>query len=205
MRLLARDLPLLSQVLLRLLYLAPLTVFALRAAATHAGASLPGVVGALTFMAGQAAGSLAWVTLSAEDAPDLIAASPAAPRVIRRAKMAAAVAPVGALLAAPLLIMVVLSPLAGAAAMTGCAAAAIAGALINSWRASPAKRSDFRRRRQASWVVGLAEFLICALIALAAGLTAASWLLLAIIPTVLAAVALGALSRDDAQIAGARG
>ncbi len=136
------------------------------------------------------------MTLAAEDEPDLIASSPAPPPLIHRAKIAAAVAPVGALLAAPRVILLTLLPLAGATAVLGCAAAATAGGLVNSWLQSPAKRSDFRRRGQASWVVGVAESLICALIAAAAGLTAASSPLLGMIPAVVAAVVLGALSQD---------
>ncbi len=199
-RLLARDIPLLSQVLLRLLYLLPVTFLALRAAASHTAWTIPGLVGAMTFMSGQAMGSLAWVTLSAEDAPDLIAAAPASPDLIRRAKITAALAPLAVLLTVPLLVLTAISPMSGIAGFLGCAGCSVAVGLLHAWRQRPSKRADFRRRGTTSWTVNLAELFLCLLCASAASLAAIGWAL-AVVPATLACAALLALRRDDAAIA----
>ncbi len=92
--LIGRDAALLSQVLLRVLYLIPTALVLSRNAAHGAGPALAGGAGVVAFLAGQVAGSLAWITLSAEESPDLLAVSPARIRTLRRAKMAAALIPV---------------------------------------------------------------------------------------------------------------
>jgi ABC-2 type transport system permease protein len=94
--LIGRDAALLSQVLLRVLYLIPTALLLSRNAAHGTGAALAGGAGVVAFLAGQVAGSLAWITLSAEEAPDLLAVSPARIRTLRRAKLAAALIPGGA-------------------------------------------------------------------------------------------------------------
>jgi ABC-2 type transport system permease protein len=98
--LISRDAALLSQVLLRVLYLIPTALVLSRNAAHGAGPALAGGAGVVAFLAGQVAGSLAWITLSAEEAPDLLAVSPARIRTLRRAKIAAALIPVALFLVA---------------------------------------------------------------------------------------------------------
>ncbi|THD71081.1 hypothetical protein, partial [Phenylobacterium sp.] len=112
LRLIARDPALISQVLLRVLYILPLGFVLLRQAGTAQAYALPGSAGALALMAGQITGSLAWITISAEDAPDLLSCSPAPIRTMRRAKLAAAIGPVAALLAPILIALTVMAPLA---------------------------------------------------------------------------------------------
>jgi ABC-2 type transport system permease protein len=92
-RLLARDPALLTQVLLRVLYMLPLGFLLLRQAADHNEYMLPGAAAGVALMASQVAGSLAWITISAEDAPDLLACAPAEIGEVRRGKMAAAAPP----------------------------------------------------------------------------------------------------------------
>ncbi len=199
LRLLSRDVPLISDVVLKLLYLAPLVFIALRGAASHSTWALPSVVAGMTFMTGQVSGSLAWITLSAEDAPDLIAASPIAAPRLRRAKLAAALLPLTVVLARALGLLLALSPVAGLAATGGCAAAALAGGLINDWRQSPSKREEFRRRRAGSFLLGLSEAVVGALLAGAAG--QAAWPTpLAVLPAVLALFALLGMRRTDQAI-----
>ena len=91
LRLIGRDPALISQVLLRVLYILPLGFVLLRQAGAAQGYALPGSAGALSMIAGQITGSLAWITISAEDAPDLLSCSPAPIRTLRRAKLAAAI------------------------------------------------------------------------------------------------------------------
>jgi ABC-2 type transport system permease protein len=200
-RLLARDIALLAQVLLRVLYLLPVTFLLLRNATGHQSFALPGGAAAITFMAGQVAASLTWITVSAEEAPELLQCAPAASATVRNAKLVAGLAPLALLLASPLGVVIVAAPLTGLAATAGAAAAAISAGLINAWYPTPGKRSDFlRRRRSGSLLTGLALFFVSLLIAAATALVAVGlpW---ALIPAVLAGAALLALRRSPAKIA----
>lgn len=203
MRLLWRDAALLSQVFLRVLYLLPLAFVLMREAHGHMLYLLPAGAGALAMMTGQVAGSLAWVTVSAEDSPELLAAAPAPIALLLRAKLTAALTPVAVMLAAPLVFLIGLSPQTGLAATVGCAASALASALINAWYNKPAKRTEFRRRRGGSWLGAIAQLIVTALIAIATAAAAAPsvWALTAIVPAVLALVAVLVLRRSDERMA----
>jgi len=201
LRLILRDAGLLSQVLLRVLYLVPTAVILSRNAAHGGGAALAGGAGVVVFLAGQVAGSLAWITLSAEESPDLLAVSPAAVRSLRRAKLAAALLPVALLLAAPLAVLAWLAPATAFWTAVGAGLAAWACGLINVWHQKPGKRADFKRRRGASWFATLAEVAISALLAGFVGLSVAGLPLWGLAPLAVALLALLALRRSDAQIA----
>jgi ABC-2 type transport system permease protein len=196
LRLLYRDIPLLAQVLLRVVYLLPLTFILLRNAGGPGALRLPAGVGAVTFMCGQVAGSLVWLTVSAEDAPELIGCAPASAAAIRRAKLSAALAPLAALMLIPLAVLTVLSPVAGLAAFAGSAAAAMCSALIGFALQKPAKRSAFRRRGAGSLIASLAEFGAGAIIAIAAGF-AVVWPPLIVAPVAVAGLAGWTLWRNE--------
>jgi ABC-2 type transport system permease protein len=202
LRLLARDPALISQVLLRVLYLIPLGAVLLRNAGRGQTLLLPGSVAALGLMAGQVAASLAWITISAEDSPDLLAVSPAAVSVLRRGKIAAAVGPVALLVAPVLVALAAMSPWVALVGAAGAAAQMAMGAYMNVWWQRPGKRAEFRRRRQASWFVSLAELLLGLLIALATAVFAfgSVW---GLAPALVAGVAIVLLRRSDEQIAAA--
>jgi ABC-2 type transport system permease protein len=200
LRLLWRDIALFSQVLLRTLYLAPVTFLVIRSAGTHSVFALPGGAATIAFLAGQVGASLTWITLSAEDAPELLAAAPAAPGTVRAAKLAAGLAPLAVLLIGPLAVIAWFAPTAGLAAALGSAASALAAGLINAWHPRPGKRSEFRRRRQGSLLVSLASLLVSALIGGATAL-AALGTLFALIPAALAALVLAAMRRSPTQVA----
>lgn len=160
LRLIARDPKLISQVLLRLLYMLPLVFLLLRADGDNAQATLATVAAGVTFLTGQLAGSLAWVTVSTEDAPDLLACSPARPATLRWAKLAAALIPVGVVVALPLAALAVMSPSAGMAAALTCAGAATSSGLIRLWHGKPAKRADFNKRENSGGIlINLADAL----------------------------------------------
>jgi ABC-2 type transport system permease protein len=201
LRLIARDPALISQVLLRVLYIFPLGFVLLRQAGEGQSLALPGSAGALALIAGQITGSLAWITVSAEDAPDLLSCAPTPVRTLRRAKVLAAILPVAVLLAPFLIPLIVMAPLAGVAAIVGCAASMGMSALLNVWWQKPGKRAEFRRRRSASWMVTLVEILLGILIAAATALVAAGYALWALIPAAAAALGLLLLRRSDEQIA----
>lgn len=201
LRLLARDIALLAQVLLRVLYLLPVTFLVLNNAREHALYALPGGAAAITFLAGQVGASLTWITVSAEETPELLMASPASAITVRNAKLAAALAPLGVMLAIPLGIIIVAAPLVGVAATLGATCAAIAAGLLNAWYPTPGKRSDFlRRRRSGSLLLGLAYLFVSLLIAAATALAAMA-MIWALIPAALAAAALLAMRRSPERIA----
>lgn len=200
LRLLVRDPALLSQVLLRLLYLVPVTLILARAASRGEPAALAGAAAMVVFMTGQVAGSLAWITMSAEEAPDLLIASPTAIRVVRRAKLAAALLPMAFILAPIVVGAAWFSLKLGAITLIGAGAGGYACALVNLWQQKPARRSDFRRRRGASWYALWLEASICGFIAVATA--AAVMKPLWAIPPVLCALGLLLLGRrSDEKIA----
>jgi len=203
LRLIGRDAALLSQVLLRVLYMLPLALVLARSASHMPAWALAGPAAAVTFLAGQVAGSLVWITVSAEDTPDLLAISPTPMSVLRRAKLTAALMPVALLLAIPIGVLAWYAPLAGLWTAIGAALAAWATGLIGVWRQKPGKRSDFRRRRGASLLATLAEMLVAALIGAATALAVAGWLVWALLPLIVAGTLMMALRRTDEQIAAA--
>jgi ABC-2 type transport system permease protein len=201
LRLMGRDIALLAQVLLRVLYLLPVTFLLLRSAAGHAVYALPGGAAAITFMAGQVGASLTWITVSAEESPELLMCSPAAAATVRNAKLTAALGPLGLLLAIPLAIVTTVAPVVGLAATIGAASAAISAGLLNAWYPTPGKRSDFlRRRRSGALLLSLAYLFVSLLIAGATALAAMA-MVWAVIPAALAAASLFAMRRSPAQIA----
>lgn len=141
-RLIARDPHLISQVLLQLVYLAPLLFLILR----RNDAPGPAIGAGLALLSSSLTASLAWLIVLAEDAPDLLQSSPAAGRTIALAKLAASVMPPLLLVALPLLWLVVRAPLAGALISFVVTAAVLGAALIVTWQGRPAKRSDFKTR-----------------------------------------------------------
>lgn len=203
LRLMGRDAALLSQVLLRVLYLLPLA-FAMARSASHMPVwALAGPAAAVTFLAGQVAGSLVWITVSAEDTPDLLAISPTPMKVLRRAKLTAALLPVVILLAIPIAILAWFAPLAALWTTIGAGLTAWTTGLIGIWHQKPGKRADFRRRRSGSVLAALVELFIAFLIAGATALAVAGQLVWALIPLIVAGAVMMAMRRTDEQIAAA--
>ena len=160
LRLLARDAALISQVLLRVLYLLPLA-FILWRRAGEGDLMVAGTAAAVALVTGQLASSLTWITVSTEEAPDLLAASPASARMVTRGKIAAALAPVAALLALPLAGLAYVSPWAGLATALCCAGVAVSSALVMLWYGKPGKRQEFNKKQSGGgWVTGLAELAV---------------------------------------------
>jgi ABC-2 type transport system permease protein len=199
-RLITRDIALLAQVLLRVLYLLPASFLLVRNAASHMTFLLPGGAAVIAFLAGQVGASLTWITVSAEESPELLACAPAPNAEIRNAKLAAGLAPLAVLLVIPLGLLTALSPLTGLAATLGAGGSALAAGLINAWYPSPGKRSEFRRRRTGSLLVGLGMTALGLLIGGAAALLAmgSPW---CVAPALTAVGLLLAARRSPAQVA----
>ena len=157
---------------------------------------------ALTLLAGALAGSLIWITVSAEDAPDLIASAPVHVRAVDRAKLFAAIAPVLALMVLPLLALSARDAWAGAWAAGGVIANAFAGALIGVWRRTPGSRKDFVRRRQnGSLITSLGKAFIGLGITATVGAGAYGFPWLALIPAIITFAMLGALYKPTPRFA----
>ena len=155
LRLIARDPQLLSRVLLQLLYLLPLlVVMSGPGSSAHLfPATLFGVV-LLTVVAGQLGGNLAWLTLSAEDAPELLRSAPLTAASAERVKLAAALIPL-AILAVPFGVVAWFRPWAALCATFGATVSALSNALIQLWYVKPMPRSAFRRRGQGALLANL--------------------------------------------------
>ncbi|HEY1753582.1 MAG TPA: hypothetical protein VGG29_20160 [Caulobacteraceae bacterium] len=171
-RILRRDIALLAQVLLRVLYLLPVTFLVLRNAGQHMTWALAGGAAAIAFLSGQVASSLTWITVSAEEVPELIASAPAASTLVRNAKLAAGLTPLAVMLIPLLALLIEYAPLAGLAAAGGSAFAALAAGMINAWYPTHGKRSEFRRRRSGNLVAGIVLVVVTLLIGAATALAA---------------------------------
>jgi ABC-2 type transport system permease protein len=154
-RLIARDPQLISQVLLQLLYMLPLCFLLLM----KGGLQLPGIGAALTFLCGSLTGSLAWVIISAEDAPDLLRAAPCSMGTIRRAKFAAVAMPAPAIVSLPLLWVLTRDPLAALLLCATVGAAVTSSALIAMWCSRPAIRGEFKARTKGNFLSNSLEAL----------------------------------------------
>ena len=135
-----RDIALIAQVLLRLLYLAPTVFFLWKSVKSGNAIVIPGAAFILTFMSAQITSSLAWIAVSGEEGLELLAASPAPAHILRRAKLAAVLAPVSWLMIIPLGLITWASPQGGAAALLGVVASAISAGLVASWYETPTPR-----------------------------------------------------------------
>jgi ABC-2 type transport system permease protein len=153
LRLLWRDPRLISQTLLQVLYLIPLVFVGLRHGKTsEILASVVILIGATL------AGNLAWMTVSGEEAPDLIGSAPVRKQAVLWLKVAAAlVFPVA--ICIPFLILDALQTWSAVAIFGVCLVGALAAsAVVQAWNARPGSGRDLRKRMQSGKLVNLVEF-----------------------------------------------
>ena len=154
--LLWRDPWLMSQTLMQLLYLLPPALMMWRSFGEDAGAFI--VLAPVIVMAsGQLAGGLAWLTISGEDAADLVATAPLPASKVTAAKIEVVLIII-ALVLAPLIAGLAFISLT-LAATTALAAIVAAGSAtsIQLWFRVQARRSQFRRRQTSSRIATFAE------------------------------------------------
>jgi ABC-2 type transport system permease protein len=154
--LLLRDPWLASQTLMQLLYLLPPALMLWRSFATGTDGVVL-LVPVLVMAAGQLAGGLAWLAISGEDAPDLVATAPVPARQILRAKIEAVMGAVALVFAPFLVALAFAAPLSAVIAALGIAVAGGAATTIQLWFRAQAKRSHFRRRQTSSRIATFAE------------------------------------------------
>jgi ABC-2 type transport system permease protein len=177
--LLRRDPWLVSQTLMQVLYLLPPALLLWRNFGTG-GEAIVVLVPVLVMASGQLAGGLAWLAVSGEDTPDLVASAPVPATRILRAKAEAVLGSI-ALIVAPLVLLLAMTSLFDALiTMVGVMLAAASATLIQLWFRKQAKRSHFRRRQTSSRIATFAEAFSSISWAGTAGLAAAgSWFALA--------------------------
>ena len=188
--LLLRDPWLVSQTLMQLLYLLPPALLLWRSFGGEAGREIL-LVPVLVMAAGQLAGGLAWLAISGEDAPELIATAPLAAGTILRAKVEAVMGCILTVFAPFVLALALVAPAYAAVAGLGIAIAAASATEVQLCFRAQAKRSHFRRRQTFSRVATFAEAFVSIAWAATAAL-AATGTTLAAMP---GAVAVGILAR----------
>jgi ABC-2 type transport system permease protein len=181
--LLRRDPWLLSQTLMQVLYLLPPALLLWRNFSGGAG-TLVLLSPVLIMAAGQLAGGLAWLAISGEDAPDLIASAPVSARQVLRAKIEAVMGGIALVFAPFVLALAIAAPFGALVSAIGILVAAASATAIQLWFRTQARRSHFRRRQTSSRVATFAEALSSIGWA-ATGAVAAAGSWLAVIPGLL--------------------
>ena len=154
--LLKRDPWLVSQTLMQLLYLLPPALLLWRGYGEGTGA-LVVLVPVLVMAAGQLAGGLAWLAISGEDAPDLVATAPILPRHVARAKVEAVLGGIAIAFAPFIAALAFLSVHGAIVSALGILAAAAAATGIQFFFRKQATRRYFRHRQTASRFATFAE------------------------------------------------
>jgi ABC-2 type transport system permease protein len=154
--LLRRDPWLASQTLMQLLYLVPPALLLWRSFSDHSAAIVL-ITPVIVMAAGQLAGGLAWLTISGEDAADLVATAPLSPSSVIRAKIEVVLIAIAMLFAPLVAPLAVLAPLQAVVTTMGIGVATISATAIQLWFRVQAKRTQFRRRQTSSRVATFAE------------------------------------------------
>lgn len=173
----ARSPQLLAQILLQVLYLVPLLFVAFAREGPTASWSGAAFAAAIAGLAGTLATSLAWLSIAAEDAPDLVVASPQPRSTILVAKLLAATVPPFVLVSVAAAGRAGHSVTDAAIVWTfgtlACASAAIVAASVRV----TGRRSDFQKRYQGRGLAAVVEGLQFLLWAAAAGTASAgAWM-----------------------------
>jgi ABC-2 type transport system permease protein len=154
--LLKRDPWLLSQSLMQLLYLVPPALLLWRSFSDSSAAIIL-ITPVIVMAAGQLAGGLAWLTISGEDAADLVATAPLPSASVTRAKIEVVLIAIVAIFAPLLAALAFVSPMQAAITALGVIVATVSATAIQLWFRVQAKRSQFRRRQTSSRVATFAE------------------------------------------------
>ena len=177
-RLLLRDPNLFAQLSLQIIYTLPVVVFLLRGSNDIAPALA--LAPFIVVLATQISASLAWLTVSGEDAPELIQSAPVGGFEASLAKLTAIGAPVALILAAPLIALFALSPQAAVYTALCSGLAGCSAALLNFWHPMAGNRRGLLRRHSQSKIVALAEHGLAILWALAVVFAMVDWRVVAI-------------------------
>ena len=153
-KLIARDPNLIAQTLLQILYLLPLFFLLFRKSDVSTL-----VVPSSVMLSCTLAGSLAWLTIAAEDAPELVGVAPVSLAHIRGLKALAAVIPVW-LLVSPILFYLLATNIIHALVFLLCIiGGTLTVGLMHTWYPRKGDRKNMKKRGQGNVLVNLAELL----------------------------------------------
>ena len=154
--LLRRDPWLLSQSLMQLLYLVPPALMLWRSF-SETSTAIVLITPVIVMAAGQLAGGLAWLTISGEDAADLVATAPLPPSRVIRAKIEVVLISIGVIFAPLITALAFASVTQAIITALGVIVATVSAGAIQLWFRVQAKRSQFRRRQTSSRLATFAE------------------------------------------------
>jgi ABC-2 type transport system permease protein len=154
--LLRRDPWLVSQSLMQLLYLVPPALMLWRSFSDSSTAIVL-ITPVVVMAAGQLSGGLAWLTISGEDAADLVTTAPLSASRVTRAKIEVVLIAIGVMFAPLIAALAFAAPLQAFVTAAGVAIATICATAIQLWFRVQAKRSQFRRRQTSSRLATFAE------------------------------------------------
>jgi ABC-2 type transport system permease protein len=156
LQLLWRDPWLVSQTLMQLLYLLPPAVMLWGSFGDDNGALIV-LAPVLVMAGGQLAGGLAWLTISGEDAADLVATAPLPASRITRAKIEVVLLIIAAVFAPLILALLLARPELAIITAGATIVAAGSATAIQLWFRVQGRRSQFRRRQTSSRIATFAE------------------------------------------------
>jgi ABC-2 type transport system permease protein len=141
---------------MQLLYLVPPALLLWRSFA-DSSAALVLITPVIVMAAGQLAGGLAWLSISGEDAPDLVATAPLPASRVIRAKIEVVLIAITVIFGPLVIALAFASPLQAAVTASGIILAAASATAIQLWFRVQARRSQFRRRQTSSRLATFAE------------------------------------------------
>src|SRR5258707_230512 len=141
---------------MQLLYLVPPALMLWRSF-SDSSAAIVLITPVIVMAAGQLAGGLAWLTISGEDAADLVATAPLQAARVTRAKIEVVLIAIGAIFAPLIVALLFAWPLQAAVTALGVAIAAASATAVQLWFRVQARRSQFRRRQTSSRLATFAE------------------------------------------------
>lgn len=147
--LLARDPWLMSHSLMQMLYLVPPALFLWRSF-HHGTDAFVLLVPMMVMAAGHLGGNLAWLSISGEDAPDLVATAPISDQRIIWAKIEAVMGAIALIFAPLVAALAFLSARPALVASAGVLVAVASATLIQLCFRTQARRSQFRQRQLSS-------------------------------------------------------
>ncbi len=163
----ARDPFLISQILMQSLMVLPMAFGLWRMKFT----ALPLAWMSVIVLAAGLAAPLSWLTILAEDAPDLLASAPVTRAALVRAKLEAALLPVLPICVLPLFFLLGTHPWFGLCTAVCASGAALSSAVINMSNPVARRRDTFKTRHKGGGTSGILEALsmflwlgVCALL-----------------------------------------
>jgi ABC-2 type transport system permease protein len=141
---------------MQLLYLVPPALMLWRSF-SNSSTAIVLITPVVVMAAGQLAGGLAWLTISGEDAADLVATAPLSPSQVIRAKIEVVLIAIGMMFAPLVGALAFASILQAAVTALGVAIATMTATAIQLWFRVQARRSQFRRRQTSSRLATFAE------------------------------------------------